>query len=221
MKTPIQLCSGIRLVFMAGILLTTAGYAATGGYTQSTTSGYTTNTQSRTDGYRVDTQSTTSGYTTKTQTTTKVSHKTRSSAKSPGHFASKIPATGRGVFIFDPRRTAWAAYSSEGKLLRTGAASGGRNYCPDLRRRCHTPTGTFRVYAVQGASCKSTKFPLGKGGAPMPYCAYFRGGYAVHGSYHVPRYNASHGCIRVHPSAAAWLSRNILRPGGTVIVRPY
>lgn len=220
MKTLIQLCSAARLVFMAGVLLTTAGYATTSGYTQSTTSGYTTNTPPRTDGYRVDTQSTSSSYTTKAKSTAKSSHKTVAT-KPRGSFASSIPATGRGVFIFDPRRVAWAAYSPAGKLLRTGAASGGRNYCPDLHRRCHTPSGTFRVYAVQGASCKSTKFPLGKGGAPMPYCAYFHGGYAVHGSYHVPGYNASHGCIRVHPSAAAWLIRNVLRPGATVIVRSY
>ena len=31
-------------------------------------------------------------------------------------------------------------------------------------------------------SCVSSKFPLGKGGAPMPYCMFFRGGYAIHGS---------------------------------------
>ncbi len=162
---------------------------------------------------------TTASYaTTVSSTTTAASQKVN---KSHGRFAPTIPATGRGVFIFDPRRVAWAAYDSEGKLVRTGAASGGRNYCPDLHRRCHTPTGTFKVYAIQGASCKSKKFPIPKGGAPMPYCAYFHGGYAVHGSYHVPGYNASHGCIRVHPSDAAWLTKNILRPGSTVIVRPY
>ena len=33
-------------------------------------------------------------------------------------------------------------------------------------------------------------------GARMPYCMHFNGGYAMHQGY-VPRYAASHGCIRV------------------------
>src|SRR5438270_9852064 len=33
-------------------------------------------------------------------------------------------------------------------------------------------------------------------GARMPYCMHFNGGYAMHEGY-VPRYAASHGCIRV------------------------
>lgn len=55
----------------------------------------------------------------------------------------------------------------------------------------------------------------------MPYCMFFRGNYAIHGSPDVPNYNASHGCIRVLPSAARWLSRNFIRIGTTVIVRSY
>jgi L,D-transpeptidase catalytic domain len=34
------------------------------------------------------------------------------------------------------------------------------------------------------------------GGAGMPYCMHFNGGYAMHEGY-VPRYAASHGCIRL------------------------
>jgi len=135
-------------------------------------------------------------------------------------FPAKRSATGRNVFIFDPRRVRWAAYDKNGNLVKTGAASGGKNYCRDLHRRCHTPAGVYSVYAKQGASCKSSKFPIGKGGAPMPYCMFFRGGYAIHGSYHVPNYNASHGCIRVHPSAVKWLYK-FLHYGSTVIVRSY
>ena len=55
----------------------------------------------------------------------------------------------------------------------------------------------------------------------MPYCMFFHGGYALHGSYEVPNYNASHGCLRVVPSAAAWLSRNFVKVGTAIIVRPY
>ena len=134
------------------------------------------------------------------------------------NFASTRPATGKDVFIFDPKQLAWAAYDANGKLIKTGIASGGANYCPDIKQKCRTPVGTFTVHREGGADCKSNKFPIGKGGAPMPHCAFFTGGYAVHGSYDVPAYNASHGCIRVTPSAAKWLDANVLNAGSTVIV---
>lgn len=135
-------------------------------------------------------------------------------------FPANRNATGQNVFIFDPRRLLWAAYNKNGALIKTGAGSGGKNYCSDIRSRCRTPSGTYSVYAKRGASCKSSKFPVGKGGAPMPYCTFFKGGYAIHGSYNVPNYNASHGCIRVHPSAAKWLQK-FLHYGATVIIRSY
>ncbi|MBY0544028.1 MAG: L,D-transpeptidase [Gammaproteobacteria bacterium] len=135
-------------------------------------------------------------------------------------FPSQIPSRGVSVFIFNPHITKWAVYDEEGELIKTGQGSGGRNYCPDIHRRCHTPVGTFRVYAQEGSWCKSKKFPVGRGGAPMPYCNYFHGGFAVHGSYEVRSYNASHGCIRVYPADAKWL-QSILHPGSIVIVKPY
>ena len=128
----------------------------------------------------------------------------------PHNFPSSRAATGRRVFIFDPRNTTWAAYDDNGSLVRTGNASGGRHYCPDVGRRCLTPTGTFSVYSKGGAGCKSTKYPKPNGGAIMSHCMYFHGGYAIHGSNDVPNYNASHGCIRVQPAAAYWLNREFL-----------
>lgn len=136
-------------------------------------------------------------------------------------FPSRRPATGNTVFIFSPRMKMWAAYSPSGRLIRTGRASGGKGYCPDVRRACRTPRGIFRVYSKGSPRCRSSKYPVGRGGAPMPYCMFFYRGYAIHGSPNVPNYNASHGCIRVRPSAAAWLSRQFMRIGTTVIVWPY
>jgi hypothetical protein len=137
------------------------------------------------------------------------------------HFADSRPATGKTVFIYDPKQFAWAAYDSQGKLMKTGIGSGGASYCPDLKAPCRTPVGTFTVHREGGPACKSSIFPLGKGGAPMPHCAFFKGGYAVHGSYDVPAYNASHGCVRVTPDAASWLDANVLNPGSTVIIEHY
>jgi hypothetical protein len=145
----------------------------------------------------------------------------QSTAHPPYHFAESRPATGKNVFIFDPKQTAWAAYNPQGQLVRDGIASGGSDYCTDLKQPCRTPAGKFTVYREEGENCKSHTFPLGKGGAPMPNCMYFNGGYAVHGSYEVPNWNASHGCIRVLPSDAAWLNDNIINVGTTVIVENY
>jgi lipoprotein-anchoring transpeptidase ErfK/SrfK len=43
--------------------------------------------------------------------------------------------------------------------------------------------------------------------APMPHAIFFRGGYAIHGSYDIARLGgpASHDCIRQHPSGAVAL----------------
>jgi len=138
------------------------------------------------------------------------------------HFADTRPATGNKVFIFDPQQYAWAAYDANGQLIRDGHASGGRGYCSDINSQCSTPSGTYHVYRKGGSDCKSSIFPIGEGGAPMPYCMFFKGGFAVHGSYDVPPgMNASHGCVRVTPSDAAWLSQNFMNIGTTVIVRSY
>jgi hypothetical protein len=124
------------------------------------------------------------------------------------------------TFIFNPRTLTWKAVSN-GKVIRSGKASGGSRYCRDIGRSCKTPSGTYHVFSKGGASCKSSRYPLGKGGAKMPYCMFFAKNYAVHGSYELPNYNASHGCIRVQPDAARWLNHNFMHIGSTVVVQPY
>lgn len=136
-------------------------------------------------------------------------------------FPNTREATGRNVFIFDPKHKVYALYNNAGYLIRQGRASGGKNYCADIKSACRTPPGTYKVYYKKGKACKSSKYPIGKGGAPMPYCMFFKGGYAIHGSTHVPDYNASHGCVRVTPADAAWLSKYHLQKGDTVIIKPY
>ncbi len=145
-----------------------------------------------------------------------------SDRKGSGYFPDNRPATGKKVFIFDPKATAWAAYDAKGNRVETGSASGGKDYCEDVGRACHTVTGTYHVYAKQGEECISHTFPIEThGGARMPYCMHFHGGYSIHAAYEVPGYNASHGCIRVLPSAAKWLNQDFIDVGTTVIVKPY
>lgn len=124
-------------------------------------------------------------------------------------------------FVFNPRSLQWKAINSKGKVVRSGKGSGGRGYCPDIKRSCRTPSGTYSVISKSGPSCRSSRYPVGKGGAPMPYCMFFSRYYAIHGSPDVPNHNASHGCIRVVPSDARWLNQNFIQIGTKVVVKPY
>ena len=130
-------------------------------------------------------------------------------------------ALANNEFVFNPRTLQWKAINDHGQVVRTGHGSGGRGYCPDIRRSCRTPTGTYSVIAKSGADCHSSRYPVGKGGAPMPYCMFFSRYYAIHGSPDVPHRNASHGCIRVVPSDARWLNHNFVHVGTKVVVKPY
>jgi lipoprotein-anchoring transpeptidase ErfK/SrfK len=137
-------------------------------------------------------------------------------------FPMQREATGKKVFIFDPKATAWAAYDASGTRVKTGSASGGSDFCEDSGRPCRTVTGSFRVYSKKGEDCTSSLYPLEtNGGARMPYCMHFHGGYSIHAAYDVPNSNVSHGCIRVLPQAARWLNESFMDVGTSVIVKPY
>jgi hypothetical protein len=133
-------------------------------------------------------------------------------------FASKI--ANRNLIKVDLGKLAWGAYDDEGNLVKWGRASGGKNYCSDIKRGCKTITGTFTIYRKQGPECKSNRFPVGKGGAPMPYCMHFHGAYAMHGGQ-VPNYNASHGCVRLLRQDAQWLNEDFVNVGRTRVNITY
>ena len=124
------------------------------------------------------------------------------------------------VFVFNPRSHKWYAYEN-GRLVKSGRASGGAHYCRDVGRACRTPRGVFYVQRKGPAHCRSSRYPKPRGGARMDYCMFFSKHYAIHGSHHVPRKNVSHGCIRVTRSAAKWLHRNFIRIGTKVVVKNY
>ncbi len=133
---------------------------------------------------------------------------------------------GKKLFVFNPKADAWAAYDAQGNRVMTGSASGGMDYCDDIKQPCRTVTGTYHVFNKKGPDCKSNEYPIAKdgnviGGAKMPYCMHFHDGYAIHAAYEVPKYNSSHGCIRVLPGAAKWLNQNFIDVGTTVLVLPY
>ena len=125
------------------------------------------------------------------------------------------------TFVFNPNTLRWKAINHKGKVVRSGKGSGGKKYCADVGRSCKTPAGTFRVISKRGPECRSSRYPLGGGGAPMPYCMFYSKYYAIHGSPHVPNHNASHGCIRVKTHDARWLHKNFIKIGTKVVVKPY
>jgi len=136
-------------------------------------------------------------------------------------FPRSIEAPGQRTIVVEPNDFAWGAYDEYGNLVYWGPMSGGKNWCADVGERCKTVSGEFEVYRKGSAGCKSRKF----NGAPMPYCMFFKGGFALHASASVPGYHASHGCVRIYKSDARWLNKNfVLMPedGGTsVIINSY
>ena len=74
-----------------------------------------------------------------------------------------------------------------------------------------TPIGTFKPQSL-AVWHRSTIYS----GSPMPHSIFFKRGYAIHGSYETKHLGrpASHGCIRLHPSAAAQLF-SLVRKHGT------
>lgn len=124
-------------------------------------------------------------------------------------FPQQIPAVGEDKIKVDLSDFAWGAYNSEGDLVKWGPISGGK-FNSTIR-------GTYTFYRKQGKGCVSSKYPKPRGGAPMPYCMHFKGGYAMHGSPTVPGYHASHGCIRMFTDDAHWLNSNFVNTGDTKV----
>lgn len=142
---------------------------------------------------------------------------------------SSISPEGQKKIIVDPRIHMWGAYNEDGKLVKSGMATAGSDYCRDLHHSCRTKTGFFRIYSLGEAGCISHKFPLPHGGAHMPYCMFFNGGQALHGSNEVVRANVSHGCVRLHVKDAKWIRYNFAEEpnsnneglGTIVVIKPY
>lgn len=146
-----------------------------------------------------------------------------------GSMPSSISPPGEKVIIVDPSVHLFGAYDANGNLLRTGMVTAGNSWCRDIHRSCRTKVGSFRIYTLGGPGCKSHRYPLPHGGAPMPFCMFFNGNQGLHGSYEVVRGNVSHGCVRMHVADARWLRYNFVDGpsskngyrGTRVVVRPY
>lgn len=142
-------------------------------------------------------------------------------------FPHKIIDTERQIII-DQDKLAWGAYNEEGELVKWGPIASGRDKCTDSANSCRTLTGVYRVFSKEDSNCKSALFPIGRGGARMPYCMYYHKGFALHGAEDIPGFRASHGCVRMFAEDAKWLNQNFVETsdaanqhmGTKVVVRP-
>jgi L,D-transpeptidase ErfK/SrfK len=138
-------------------------------------------------------------------------------------FPSKIDPPNKTMIIVDLSDQAFGAYSPQGELIHWGPVSAGKDWCPDVERNCNTPTGLYHMQYKGGPDCISSIFPIPEGGAPMPYCMFFHGGYALHAST-LPGDHDSHGCVRLFLFDAEWLNKEFIQLGKKnstiVIVRP-
>ncbi len=135
----------------------------------------------------------------------------------------------RKQIIIDQEKLAWGAYDQDGQLIKWGPISSGSDKCSDNSSpTCRTLSGIFDVFSREGDKCKSNIFPVGKGGAKMPYCMYFHKGLAMHGSTDIPGFRASHGCVRMFTRDAKWLNEQFVETssarnnfmGTIVVIRP-
>jgi len=141
----------------------------------------------------------------------------------PADYTSRLPqtiASNEKTVVVDPNVHAWGAYQN-GQLVKAGLATAGGNWCSDIGRSCRTGSGSFRIKSLGSPSCKSSLYPLPRGGAPMPYCMFFNGSQGLHGSSEVVEANVSHGCVRMQVQDAEWLRYNFASIGTRVVVKQY
>jgi hypothetical protein len=78
-----------------------------------------------------------------------------------------------------------------------------------------TPRGVYSPTSLQTMH-RSKKYH----NSPMPHSIFFRGGYAIHGTYATGALGrpASHGCIRISPANAATLYSLVRAEGATISI---
>jgi hypothetical protein len=79
----------------------------------------------------------------------------------------------------------------------------------------YTPRGSFAPTGLQRMHY-SSKYEM----SPMPYSIFFRGGYAIHGTYAVGALGrpVSHGCVRLSPAHAAQLFHMVQSEGARISI---
>lgn len=117
-----------------------------------------------------------------------------------------VPAQARVQVSIDLSSQRMSVQSSTGSYVwpissgRSGFFTPRGSYAPTSLRRMHY----------------SRKYHM----SPMPHSIFFRGGYAIHGTYSTSQLGrpASHGCIRLSPGNAAALYSMVQREGARISI---
>jgi lipoprotein-anchoring transpeptidase ErfK/SrfK len=121
-----------------------------------------------------------------------------------------LPAEAKRTAIYAPAVNVVIDISSQSMSVRVNGWYYGNWKVSTARPGYHTPRGTYRVQRTAKVYY-SRKYD----NSPMPNSVFFKGGYAIHGSYYVRSLGrpASHGCVRLHPSNAARLYNLVQKYG--------
>jgi lipoprotein-anchoring transpeptidase ErfK/SrfK len=124
-----------------------------------------------------------------------------------------------GFFSTSSQANVLAQIDISSQTMRVYVNGGLRHVWPvsTAKRGFRTPVGMYRP-TVLSKFHRSSKYNW----SPMPHSIFFKGGYAIHGSYDVRSLGgpASHGCIRLHPANARELFQMVkyFGPSDTRIV---
>jgi lipoprotein-anchoring transpeptidase ErfK/SrfK len=102
--------------------------------------------------------------------------------------------------------------SSQSMAVKVNGWPYGRWKVSTARQGYYTPRGTYWVQRTAKVYY-SRKYD----NSPMPNSVFFKGGYAIHGSYYVRSLGrpASHGCVRLLPANAAKLYNLVQKYGSS------
>jgi lipoprotein-anchoring transpeptidase ErfK/SrfK len=114
------------------------------------------------------------------------------------------------------KATVWIHIDLSSQRMHVRSSSGSYSWRVSTARSGYsTPRGSFAPTGLQRMHY-SSKYDM----SPMPYSIFFRGGYAIHGTYAVGSLGrpVSHGCVRLSPAHAAQLFHMVQSEGGRISI---
>ncbi len=124
------------------------------------------------------------------------------------------------VFVFSlaphAMATASVAIDLSHQRMHVDSSSGSYDWpISSARSGFYTPGGSFAPTHLE-LMHYSHKYHM----SPMPYAIFFRGGYAIHGTYSKSSlgHPASHGCVRLSPGHAAALYSMVKAEGARISI---
>jgi lipoprotein-anchoring transpeptidase ErfK/SrfK len=124
------------------------------------------------------------------------------------------------LYLFGSEReaqaTVWIHIDLSSQRMHVRSSRGSYNWPVSTARSGYrTPRGSFAPTGLQRMHY-SSKYEM----SPMPYSIFFRGGYAIHGTYAIGSLGrpVSHGCVRLSPAHAAQLFHIVQSEGGRISI---